>query len=144
MKHFMIFMTLFVFCAAAVQAQTVTDLSKIEAAVRQFSAGGDKQDVAVLDKVLHPQFRAVVNRAFGSPDLSLMDKSLYLQLMKDKKIGGDQREVYLLQTDIGENTALVKAIFHGKSLRFTTFISLVKLPTGEWQIVGDMPEIVKV
>lgn len=54
------------------------------------------------------------------------------------------REVYLLQTDLGNNIASVKAILSGKVLRFTTFISLVKLPSGDWQIVSDMPQIEKV
>jgi len=125
-------------------AQNATDLAKIEAVVTTFSNAGDLQDALKLDKILHPQFRAVVNRAFGSSDLSLMDKAIYLQLMKDKKIGGDKREVFLLQTDIGKNIATVKAILQGRELRFTTFISLVKLENGEWQIVGDFPEIEKV
>jgi Putative lumazine-binding len=144
MKKFMLFIAALLLGSASSMAQQITDLAKVEAAVRQFSAAGDRQDVASLDKVLHPQYRAVVNRAFGSPDLSLMDKVLYLQLMKDKKIGGDTREVFILQTDLGATSAMVKAIFHGKTLRFTTFISLVKLPSGEWQIVSDMPEIEKV
>lgn len=128
----------------AAQAQETTDLAKIELAVRTFSSGADQQDVGRLDKILHPQYRAVVNRLFGSTDLSLMDKSLYLQLVQDKKIGGDTREVYLLQTEINGNVACVKAILEGKVLRFTTFISLVKLPDGTWQIISDMPEIEKV
>jgi hypothetical protein len=73
-----------------------------------------------------------------------MDKALYLQLIQDKKIGGDAREVTLLQMDLGANVASVKAIFRGKALKFTTFISLLKLENGSWQIVGDMPEIEKV
>lgn len=137
-------MSLFAIACVGCQAQDVKDVAKIETAVRQFSTGGDRQDAVQLDKVLHPQFRAVVNRIFGAPDLSLMDKATYLQLMKDKKIGGDAREVTLLQTDVEGNIATVKAVLQGKALRFTTFISLVKLPSGEWQVVGDMPDIAKV
>jgi Putative lumazine-binding len=126
------------------QAQQAADLAKIEAVVREFSAAGDQQDAARLEKILHPQYRAVVNRLFGSPDLSLMDRALYLQLISDKKIGGDTREVFLLQIDLLGNTASVKSIFRGKVLNFTTFVSLVKLPDGTWQIISDMPEIEKV
>lgn len=135
---------LFLLASFTCQAQQATDLAQIQAVVREFSAAGDQQNTARLDKILHPQYRAIVNRLFGSPDLSLMDKALYLQLMSDKKIGGDTREVFLLQTDISGTTASVKAIFLGKILRFTTFISLVKLPDGTWQIIADMPEIEKV
>ncbi len=124
-------------------AQSGQDLTKIGDAVRAFAAFGDKQDAAGLDKILHPQYRAVVHRAFGSTDLSLMDKALYLQLMRDKKIGGDTREVHLLQVDVVNNIANVRAIFQGKALLFNTYISLVKLENGDWQVVGDMPDISK-
>jgi Putative lumazine-binding len=126
------------------QAQDLKDVAKIEATVRQFSSAGDQQDAGQLDKILHPQFRAVVHRLFGAPDVSLMDKALYLQLIRDKKIGGDARDVVLLQTDVEGNIATVKAVLQGKALRFTTFISLVRLENGAWQIVGDLPDIVKV
>lgn len=144
MKKSLVLFTMFLLGSLVSQAQQTADLAKIEAVVREFSAAGDKQDAASLDKILHPQYRAVINRLFGSPELSLMDKTLYLQLMADKKIGGDNREVFLLQTDLAGNTASVKAIFRGKVLNFTTFISLVKLPDGTWQIISDMPEIEKV
>lgn len=63
--------------------------------------------------------------------------------MRDKKIGGDTREVHILDTEITNNIATVKAIFQGKALRFTTYISLVKLENGAWQIIGDLPHIEK-
>jgi Putative lumazine-binding len=144
MKNFILSLVAMLLTTTISFAQEVTDLAQVEATVRKFCGAGDRQDATSLDKVLHPQFRAVVNRAFGSPELSLMDKPLYLQLMSDKKIGGDTRTVYVLQTDMGTNVATVKAIFLGKTLRFTTYIALVKLPSGEWQIVSDMPEIEKV
>lgn len=124
-------------------AQNTSDLSKIAEVVRIFSTAGDQQNATNLDPVLHPQFRAVVHRLFGAPDVSLMDKALYLQLIRDKKIGGDKREVHLLHTEISNNIATVKAIFQGKMLRFTTYISLVKMENGTWQIIGDLPDIEK-
>ncbi len=144
MKNILFSFSVLMLGSFTASAQNAADLAKIEAAVHAFSNSGDQRDVSQLEKILHPQFRAVVNRAFGSPELSLMDKTLYLQLMKDKKIGGDKREVFVLQTDLGKNVATVKALFQGRELRFTTFISLVKLENGEWQIVSDMPEIEKV
>ncbi len=125
------------------QAQSTSDLDKIQAAVVSFAQAADQQDAARLDLLLHPQYRAVVHRVFGGKELSLMDKATYLQLIRDKKIGGDTRKVTLLQTDVVNNIAQVRAVFEGKELRFTTYVSLVKLESGEWQVVGDMPDIVK-
>jgi Putative lumazine-binding len=143
MKKAFLVSTLLFLLQCTGNSQSAQDIIKIGEVVRAFSALGDKQDAAGLDKILHPQYRAVVHRALGSADLSLMDKILYLQLMRDKKIGGDTREVHLLQVDVVNNIASVRAVFQGKAFRFTTYISLVKLENGEWQIVGDMPDIAK-
>jgi len=124
-------------------AQNTTDLAKISEVVHTFSTAGDKQDASLLETVLHPQFRAVVHRFMGAPDVSLMDRANFLQLLRDKKIGGDKREVHILHTEITNNIATVKAILEGKALRFTNYISLVKLEDGSWQIVGDMPDVEK-
>ena len=124
-------------------AQDRLDLAAIETAVHDFAHLGDRQDADGLDKLLHPQYRAVVNRLFGSEEVSLMDKAVYLQLIRDKKIGGDEREVFILSVDVVKNNATVKAIFEGNALRFTTFISLVKTADGKWQVIGDLPDIEK-
>lgn len=144
MKNVFFTTLLFVMTQFASNAQNSTDLNSISEAVHAFAQAGDQQDAARLDKILHPQYRAVVNRAFGSADLSLIDKTTYLQLIRDKKVGGDTREVHLVQIDVVNNIATVKAIFQGKELRFTTYVSLVKLADGSWQLVGDMPDIAKV
>ena len=128
----------------AIQAQDRQDLAAIETAVHDFVRLGDQQNSQGLDRLLHPQFRAVVNRLFGAEEVSLMDKSVYLQLIKDKKIGGDKRDVYILSVDVVNKNATVKARFEGKALRFTTFLSLVKNVDGSWQVIGDMPDIEKV
>lgn len=125
-------------------AQDNEDLVAIEAAVANFAAFGDQQNVAGLEGLLHPQFRAVVNRLFGSEEVSLMDKTVYLELIKTGKIGGDQRTVHLLEVEVVANNAHVKALFVGEKLRFTTFISLVKNPAGEWQVISDFPHIEQV
>lgn len=124
-------------------AQNTSDLAKISEVVHAFSAAGDKQDASLLETVLHPQFRAVVHRFMGASDVILMDKANFLQLIRDKKIGGDKREVHILHTEITNNIATVKAILEGKALRFTNYISLVKLENGSWQIVSDMPDVEK-
>ncbi|GAB4415539.1 MAG: hypothetical protein OHK0039_24200 [Bacteroidia bacterium] len=122
-------------------AQPTQDLAAVEAAVRAFAHMGDVQDADGLDRLLHPQFRAVVNRLFGSDEVSIMDKNLYLQLIRDEKIGGDQRQVHLVSVDVVNNQATVHAVLEGKALRFVTFVSLIKTADGRWQVVGDLPDI---
>ncbi len=122
-------------------AQSSEDWDQIRTVVEAFSAAGDQQDAAALESLLHPGFRSVVHRAFGSEETSLMTRDVYLQLIREKKIGGDKRNVYLLQMDQLQNLAQVKVIMAGEKLHFTSYLSLVKLPDGRWQIVGDLPVI---
>ncbi len=124
-------------------AQNAQDLTKINAVILEYSQAGDQRDVARLDTLLHPQYRSLVHRAFGGTDLNVMDKSAYLQLMTDKKIGGDTRKVHVLHVDVNGNVAQVKVILQGNVLKFTTYLSLVKMTDDSWRIVGDMPQIEK-
>ena len=124
-------------------AQTGQDLTKINETIQAYSLAGDQRDIARLDTILHPQYRSLVHRALGGADLNVMDKVSYLQLMADKKIGGDTRKLHILHVDVNGNVAQVKVILQGSVLKFTTYISLVKMTDDNWQIVGDMPQIEK-
>ena len=125
----------------ATSAQTNDDIIDIEVVVQAFAAAGDLQDAQALEQILHPYYRSVVHRVMGSPDTKVLDKATYVQLMRDKKIGGDKRTVKILHTEVEQNTAVVKAVLTGQTLKFTTFLSLVRLPEGGWQIVSDMPQV---
>ena len=119
------------------------DLEKISKAVHDFSSSADQRDIKNMDKILHKDYRAVVNRLFGSEEVSVMNKSLYLDLLKQEKIGGDSRSVEIQSIDVEENNAVVRATFTGKELIFTTFIQLVKDVEGNWLIISDLPRIEK-
>ncbi|MEL6863077.1 MAG: nuclear transport factor 2 family protein [Bacteroidota bacterium] len=120
------------------------DLQQINALVHAFVQGADERNVQQMDKVLHPEFRAVVNRLMGSEELSLMTKNLYLDLLKKGSIGGDKRTVYIEAIQIENNNAVVRATFKGEKLVFNTFLQLVKAADGQWSIISDMPHIAKV
>ena len=119
------------------------DIEKISRVVSQFSQSADQRNLQKMEEVLHPEFRSVVNRLFGSEEVSVMDRSIYLNLLKEEKIGGDKREVAIQSVNIQGNTAIVKAILLGKSLRFDTYLQLIKDVNGKWWIVSDMPSISK-
>jgi aminopeptidase N len=112
--------------------------------VEAFAKSADQQNSAKMDKVLHKDFRALVNRLFGSKDLSVTDKKTYLSLLEAKKIGGDNRTVIINSINIQGANAYVHATFKGESLIFNTYLLLVENEDGTWQIVNDMPVIEKV
>ncbi|WMX14268.1 nuclear transport factor 2 family protein [Aureispira sp. CCB-E] len=112
--------------------------------VEMFAKSADQQNVTKMKKVLHKDFRALVNRMFGSKDLSVTDKETYLSLLEAKKIGGDDRAVRINSISIQGANAYVHATFVGKKLIFNTYLLLVEQEDGTWQIVNDMPVIEKV
>lgn len=113
-------------------------------AVEMFAKSADQQNVSKMEKILHKDFRALLNRLFGSKDLSVTNKATYLSLLEAKKIGGDDRKVIINSMDIKGSNAYVQATFHGKKLIFETYLLLVESENGTWQIVNDMPVIEKI
>ena len=129
--------------SAFVSPASTGDLEQIENAVQEFVASADTRDVARMDKILHQDFRVVANRLFGAEEVSLMDKSAYLNLLKEGKIGGDSRAITIKSISIEGHNAVVQATLNGSALSFMTFIQLVKEVSGNWKVIGDMPHIVK-
>ncbi len=142
MKTIVVMLSL-LFTGSALPDQPGSDLDKISDAIHLFVKGADQRDLKKIESVLHPQFRAVVNRLFGSADVTVMNRALYLDLLKQEKIGGDDRTIKIKSIDLEGNNAVVKATFLGKETRFDTYIQLVKDTEGKWWLVSDMPSITK-
>ncbi len=119
------------------------DIMEVTKLVHAFSKNSDERNIDKMDNILHQNYRTIVNQAFGSDEIQLMNKTNYLDLLKRKVIGGDKRSVIILSIDMEENNAVVKAKFTGKKLIFTTFIQLVKDSAGKWKIISDLPIIQK-
>lgn len=140
MKISIFIMSLFCIINNATQSP---DLFQISESVHTFSTSADTRDVDSLQELLHDNFRAIVNQAFGTKEVQFMDKAMYLDLLEKEVIGGDQRFVTILSMDVEERNAVVKAKLVGKDLSFITFIQLIKDIDGKWRIMSDMPLIVK-
>lgn len=139
-----LFLIMSVFFASNVDLKNANKNSDTEAIVKtveQFVKNADKRDIKGVDAVLHSNFRAIVNRLFGSEEVSIMDKALYLDLLKQGKIGGDERKIMIESIHFEGNNAFVKATLDGKKSVFHTFIQLVEEVSGEWKIISDMPNI---
>ena len=51
------------------------DILKISDAVHVFAESADKRDANRLQNLLHENFRAIVNQAFGNKEVQFMDKT---------------------------------------------------------------------
>jgi Putative lumazine-binding len=115
------------------------EVPAVQQVIRLFAEAGDKQDVSSLEGLLDPSYRIVMNQLFGSAEVNVMDRSTYLGKIASKEFGGDKRTVKILSTDILGNTAVVKVVFAGEKLTFTSQIQLVKNAKGEWKLISDTP-----
>lgn len=142
---FFILLTLFAMNTYA-QPKAPADVEEIRAAhqcLMDFAQAADKQDLQGLDNILHKEYRSVLNKAFGSDDTMILTKDAYIQMAKDGKIGGSEREVHVLSLDVENHIAKAKVVLLSPTMKFTSFFSMVKNAEGQWQMVEDLPVIEK-
>jgi hypothetical protein len=121
-------------------AQSQTEQA-VKSAVEQFSSAADQSDASRLDKLLHPEFRIAMNRMFGSEELVLMPKALYLEKIRSQEFGGQPRTLVITDVQVMGTTASVSAVFKGSAMNFHSYLTLVQDATGRWQIVQDVPVV---
>ncbi|MFD2586003.1 nuclear transport factor 2 family protein [Croceitalea marina] len=115
------------------------DNSRIKAVITQFSKAGDNNDAVMLETCLDDNYRIVMNRLFGSSDVSVMDKAVYLDKIHLKEFGGDSRILTIEKIVLNETTASAKVVLKGTKSTFTSLFALVKDTQGNWKIIGEMP-----
>lgn len=129
----------FIGCQAQSETKTNPEMKKIEQTIMAFSKAGDSQDAAQLDALLDDNYRIVMNRLFGSPEVSVMPKSVYLDKIKAKEFGGDKREVTIDELIMNNTIATAKATFKGEKMTFISNLQLIQNATGDWKLVSDIP-----
>jgi Putative lumazine-binding len=109
------------------------------AAVRGFYAAGDAQDAAALEAALHPQFRVVALDYPAPGETGVIDRALYLTLIREKKFGGDPRTVTIDSVRLhGDRFAAVQvsASARNSGLQFLASMTLVR--QGQtWLVLQD-------
>ena len=116
------------------------DLPLIEDAIKRFMRGGDESDTALLDAVLHDQFRVIVNQGvLGAETLRVLDKPAYLKMIADKKYGGVPRSVRIASVSSAGSVAAAEVRTSSVRSDMTSFLHVVKDGDGNWQIIGDTP-----
>jgi len=104
-----------------------------KAVMSQLNASA-KRDVESMKKVLHDDFRIVVNQA---ERLTVLDLKTMLSLYEQGKFGGEEKEIDLQTIDIqGDLTAMVKVIEKGKKAIFNIYFTLINVK-GDWKIIQE-------
>lgn len=132
-----------IFClgfSLAGQAQS-SEKAAVKERILQFASAADSQDATALQNLLDPHFQILMNQLFGSQEVVALDKSTYLNKIRNKEFGGEKRTVKIQQVLLNGNTATAKVLFQGQKMTFSSLLGLVKNKDGVWQIVTDMPVI---
>lgn len=128
------------FSVMACSAQK-NESKNIEKVIIEFSKAGDENDSKKLETYLDDNYRVVMNRLFGSKEISIMSKSVYLEKIRIKEYGGDKRELAIKNIVINGTTASAQVTFKGTKMTFISLILLIQDSEGNWKLISDMPII---
>jgi len=125
-------------------AKAQTEKEEVKNVITQNVQAADQQDADQVASILHEDFRVVMNQLFGSNEVSTMSKSVYVQLIRDKKMGGDKRTIDFVSVDVVNHNASVKVLLKGKTMVFESLLHLIKTADGKWQLINDLPFATKI
>lgn len=116
----------------------MTKKEKIQQAIIDFVKGGDNCDTALLDKVLHTDFRVTNNGFMGTVGVTIIDKQKYLANIKEGIFGGLPRIVNIETIDESESIAMVKLRLESAENYFISYNSLVLDIDDQWKIINNL------
>ncbi len=122
-------------------SQEKTENKAIREVIHEFSNASAQYNYKALDLILDNQFRLIMNQLFGSDQLNVMNKTVYLEKIKNKEFGGEERKVEILTVQINNNNATAHVKFVGATIRFSSYLQLVKNKNKEWRIINDLPTL---
>jgi hypothetical protein len=82
-----------------------------------------------------------MNRLFGSTEVSVMPREVYLDKIKSKEFGGDDRKLKIEDINVNGTNASTKVTFKGSKMTFVSIILLVKDGNGQWKLISEVPMV---
>ena len=119
------------------------DKSAITKVITEFSLAGDNSDISSLSELLNEHYRITMNQLFGSTEVSVMNKATYLQMIGQKKFGGDKRVIEIKSIEVHGNNAFAHVHLNGLKANFTSVFGLVKTADKNWQLISDTISILE-
>lgn len=120
----------------------MTENKMVEKAMLDFIKGGDNRDVALLNAVLHPEFRITNNGFMGTPGITIIDKQQYLSNIENGIFGGLPRTILIESIDVTGTIAMVKVRLESKENRFVSYNSFVLDLDTEWRLINNHAVVV--
>jgi hypothetical protein len=109
----------------------------VRAAIQAFADGAATQDVALLERTLHPASVQYIN----GKDVRSVDRPTYLAAIRDRKMGGLPMTVAIQQVQVESATAQAHATFSAAPFTLSHALSLIKVE-GRWMIVSTVVSVI--
>ncbi len=122
-------------------SDTLTEVQAIQQTITEFIKAGDNQNTKKMESLLDANYRVVMNQLFGSSEVSILPRAVYLEKIQKKEFGGDQRQITFEQITVNGNTASVQVYLKGQKMSIRSLYSLIKNSSDKWQIISDMPVV---
>jgi len=140
MKYLIILLCNVMLSVTNAEAQT-GDILEINKTIHSCAKAADQSNVEKLDMLLDDNYVIVMNRLFGSSEVSVMTKETYLGKIRTKEFGADNRKVEIQGVMVNLNSASAKVVFIGEKMTFTSIILLIKNAEGQWKLVNETPMV---
>lgn len=134
-------MSIFALFSTVASFSQSADKKAVRETITAFSKAGDKNDAEQLATYLDDSYRIVMNRLFGSKEVTVMSRDVYLEKIRTKEFGGDNRKVEIESIVLNGSTASAKVSFIGSKMSSVSILTLVRDASNAWKLVSDMPVI---
>jgi Domain of unknown function (DUF4440) len=103
--------------------------------IHHFARASDRRDTPALEALLHPEFRVVFNVKPGAAP-KVLDRAQYLQMARDGKIGGPDRNVSVVNLSVTEGFATGTSRMVHEKATFQSVFSLIQ-SDGQWLLLQE-------
>ncbi len=116
------------------------DQQAITQVIQDYAAGTAMLDITVIDQVFHDDFRVIALTQEGP---RVIDKPMYLSLLKDGKIGGVPRILKVKHIEIQDKTAHATIILTSDKVVFNDQLQFIQDSQG-WKIINNLTEVLAI
>jgi Domain of unknown function (DUF4440) len=103
--------------------------------IHHFARASDRRDLPTLEALLHPSFRVVFNVKPGAAP-TVLDRSQYLQMAREGKIGGPDRNVTVANVSLSDGFATGTSRMTHEKATFQSVFSLIQ-SDGQWLVLQE-------
>jgi len=115
-------------------------MEQIKTAIEAFVIGGDKNDVTLLENILHTNFQNIQDGYFAEKGIYVFSKSEYIELVGNKTFGGSPRTIHIVSIEKMDNIAIAKVELESQYLKFSSTIICVGIDN-KWQVISNIPKV---